>query len=206
MGNKNARGNAAQTRLSAAFFAEIANKQKIAADAAKALAAMSFDMNTLPTHPAITILGDKEIGIRIVKDTDMTKLIEVLPQYEAYVTKMAIEIHTPTPHSEVREMVANRLEKMKTLYGIIKKFRWANLDVNMYLDTYNFPQMKLAAGLWGLSRKNWKLTYEIRGFKGDYVKVTDYSEFGRRLSGVYKTEFLEQPKLSEPKLAQTQPK
>ncbi|KAF5873208.1 uncharacterized protein Bfra_008487 [Botrytis fragariae] len=197
MGNKNARGNAAQARPSAAFFAEIAEKQKIASDAAKALAAKPFDMTTLPAHPSLKILGDKEIGIRIAKDTDMTTLLQVLPHYEAHVTKMAIEIHTPTPHFEAREKVVNRLEKMKTFYAIINKFRWTHLDVNMYLDTYNFPQMKLAAGLWGLSRKNWKLTYEVRGFEGDYVKVTDYSEFGRRLSGVYKTEFLEQPKLSQ---------
>ncbi|KAF7889499.1 uncharacterized protein EAF02_001914 [Botrytis sinoallii] len=168
-------------------------------------------MNTLPAHPAITILGDKEIGIRIVNGTDMTTLLQVLPHYEAHVTKMAIEIHTPTPHFEVREKVVNRLEKMKTFYAIINKFRWTYLDVNMYLDTYNFPQMKLAAGLWGLTRKNWKLTYELRGFEGDYVKVTDYSEFGRRLSGVYKTEFLNQPKSprskpAQPKLAHSQPK
>ncbi|TEY47721.1 hypothetical protein BOTCAL_0301g00120 [Botryotinia calthae] len=197
MGNKNARGNAAQARPSTAMFAELARKQQIATDTARALVDAPFDMSTLPTYPAVVILGNSEIGVRITKDTDMPALLVVLPQYQAHVNKIAIEIHTPPPHFETREKVANRLEMIKTFYNIIDKFKWANLDVNVFLDTYNFPQMKLAAGLWGLKRKHWKLTYEVHGFEGDYVNVTDGSEFGRRLAGVHKREFLNQPKVPE---------
>ncbi|THV47202.1 hypothetical protein BGAL_0328g00150 [Botrytis galanthina] len=221
MGNKNARGSAAQARPSTAMFAELARKQQIATDAAQALAATPFDMSTLPVHPAIVILGGNEIGVRITKDTDMPALLTVLPNYEAHVNKIALEIHTPPPHFESREKVADRLEMMKSFYNIINKFKWANLDVNVFLDTYNFPQMKLAAGLWGLNRKHWKLTYEVHGYEGDYVKVTDVSEFGRRLAGVYKKEYLNLPKvtksestqsnsaqsdLTKSKTSQTQPK
>ncbi|KAF7911571.1 hypothetical protein BELL_0087g00220 [Botrytis elliptica] len=195
MGNKNARGSAAQARPSTAMFAELARKQQIETDAAQALAATPFDMSTLPAHPAIVILGDSEIGVRITKDTNMPALLTVLPNYEAHVNKIAVEIHTPPPHFESREKVGGRLEMMKAFYNIINKFKWSNLDVNVFLDTYNFPQMKLAAGLWGLKRKHWKLTYEVQGYEGDYVKVTDGSEFGRRLAGVYKREYLNLPKV-----------
>ncbi|KAK6592773.1 hypothetical protein ACHAPC_008176 [Botrytis cinerea] len=204
MGAKNARGTAANVRPSAAMFAEIARKQQVASDiaqAAKVLAAQPFDLSTLASHPAIVVLGVNEIGIRIDKNTDMKTLLEVLPQYQPHVKNMAIEIHTPAPHREAREKVTSRLESMKSFYDVINGFKWIHLDANVFLDTYNFPQMKLAAGLWGLNRKSWKLTYEIHGFEGDYVKVTDGSEFGRRLSGVYKKEFLNEPK--EPKEAKT---
>ncbi|TGO38372.1 hypothetical protein BHYA_0076g00230 [Botrytis hyacinthi] len=216
MGNKNARGSTAQARPSTAMFAELARKQQIATDAAQAPAATPFDMSTLPAHPAIVILGDSEIGVRITKDVNMPALLTVLPNYEAHVNKIAIEIHTPPPHFESREKVADRLEMMKAFYNIINKFKWANLDVNVFLDTYNFPQMKLAAGLWGLKRKHWKLTYEVHEYEGDYVKVTDGSEFGRRLAGVYKKEYLSLSKVTKSestqsgstksKTSQTQPK
>ncbi|KAF7898652.1 hypothetical protein EAF00_005098 [Botryotinia globosa] len=197
MGNKNARGSAAQARPSTAMFAELARKQQIATDAAQALATAPFDMSTLPAHPAILILGDSEIGLRITKDTNMPALLTVLPNYEAHVNKIALEIHTPPPHFESHEKVADRLEMMKAFYNIINEFKWANLDVNVFLDKYNFPQMKLAAGLWGLKHKHWKLTYEVHGYEGDYVKVTDGSEFGRRLAGVYKKEYLNLPKVTQ---------
>ncbi|TGO51842.1 hypothetical protein BCON_0153g00080 [Botryotinia convoluta] len=196
MGAPNTRGSAANVRPSAAIFAEIARQKQVAANAAKAaqaLAAQPFDLSTLPSHPAIVVLGVNEIGIRINKDTNMKTLLE----YEPHVKNMAIEIHIPPPHMEAREKVAGRLESMKKFYDAINKFKWIHLDANVFLDTYNFPQMKLAAGLWGLNRKSWKLTFEVHGFEGDYVKVTDGSEFGRRLSGVYKKEFLNQAK--EPK-------
>ncbi|TGO10753.1 hypothetical protein BTUL_0126g00060 [Botrytis tulipae] len=196
MGAPNARGSAANVRPSAAIFAEIARQKQVAADAAQALAAQPFDLSTLPSHPALVVLGVNEIGIRINKDTNMKTLLEVLPQYEPHVKNMAIEIHTP-PHMETHEKVAGRLESMKKFYDAINRFKWIHLDTNVFLDTYSFPQMKLAAGLWGLNRKSWKLTFEVRGSEGDYVKVTDGSEFGRRLSGVYKKEFLNEPK--EPK-------
>ncbi|TGO23548.1 hypothetical protein BPAE_0129g00320 [Botrytis paeoniae] len=160
-------------------------------------------MSTLPAHPAIVILGDSEIGVRITKDTNMPVLLTVLLKYEAHVNKIAIEIHTPPPHFESREKVTGRLEMMKAFYNIINKFKWTNLDVNVFLDTYNFPQMKLAAGLWGLKRKHWKLTYEVHGYEGDYVKVTDGSEFGRRLAGVYKREYLNLPKVTKSESTQS---
>ncbi|KAF7954622.1 hypothetical protein EAE96_005741 [Botrytis aclada] len=203
MGNKNARGSAAQARPSAAMFAELAPQQQIATHAAHAVAATPFDMSTLPAHPAIVIIGDSEIGVRITKDTNMPALLAVLPGYEAHVNKMAIEIYTPPPHLETRAKVADRLNMMKAFYNIINKFKWTNLDVNVFLDTYNFPQMKLAAGLWGLKRKHWKLTYEVHGYEGDYVKVTDGSEFGRRLAGVYKREFLNLPKVTKSESTQS---
>ncbi|KAF7870599.1 hypothetical protein EAF04_004343 [Stromatinia cepivora] len=124
----------------------------------------------------------------------MKTLLGVLPHYEISVRKMAIEIHSPTPHFDTRYKVTSRLEMMKTFYGIIDNFKWTKLDVNMFLDTHNFPQMKLAAGLWGLKRNDWKLTYEVYGFEGGYIKVTRGTEFGRRLSGVYKKEFLAETK------------
>ncbi|TEY47723.1 hypothetical protein BOTCAL_0301g00140 [Botryotinia calthae] len=158
------------------------------------------DLNTLTQHPAITIIDNKEISISIElcpftddKPTDMLALRAALPEYKS-IKKLTIKIHAPLPRTEPKEWYNNRVSCTKKLFAIIDTFDLYKLKVTMSIDGCNFPQMKLAATIHGLKFKKWQLYYQVYDeatkSEGDEIKISRGSEYGLRLRGVCKKEFL----------------
>lgn len=160
------------------------------------------ELKTLTQHPAITIINNKEISIHVEMCdyldqplTDIPTLVDALREYGS-IKKLSMKIHAPWPHTESKEWHKYRVNSTKSLFAIINRFNLYKLKVTMSVDTCNFPQMKLAAGIHALRFKKWELYYqvydEVKEYEDDPIKIFRGSEYDRRLWGVYKKEFLAQ--------------
>ncbi|KAA8569111.1 hypothetical protein EYC84_000781 [Monilinia fructicola] len=194
MGNKNLRGDSATARPSTEYFRLKAEKE--AQDKADMLASLDVDLSLLPTHPALVIFDNNSIGIHIdqykrTKDepTNMDTLVETISAYAPHVKSIDMNIHAPFPHHESMDVQSRRTKCFKKLFVEINKFKLESLHLCMLLDEHKFPQMKLAAGIMGLSFKEWTLMYEVLGVS-EYFPVERGSEFDLRLRGVFNKEVL----------------
>ncbi|KAF7952501.1 uncharacterized protein EAE97_001998 [Botrytis byssoidea] len=186
----------------AAFFKKDKTTNPFLVAAAKHKPQPIVDLNELTEHPAIAILGDKEITIYIemcknmdTAPTDMVALRTALADYKT-IKKLSIKIHAPWPHSESKETYNIRVSSMKKLFAIIDGFNLYKLKVTMSVDKVNFPQMKLGAAIHGLRFKKWQLFYqvfdEVNDIEKDPIQIFRGSEYDLRLRGVWKKEFLTQ--------------
>ncbi|RAL59136.1 hypothetical protein DID88_006692 [Monilinia fructigena] len=199
MGNKNCRGNRAIARPSTEYFRQLKLKEEEEEKAKAALIATpapEIDLSLLPNHPALIIFDNKSIGIHIdqckgmkEQPTNMDTLIETISAYAPYVTSIDINIHAPFPHRESMDVQKRRTQCFAKLFVEINKFKLVSLHLCMLLDENKFPQMKLAAGIMGLSFKGWTLMYEALGVF-QFFPVRRGSEFDLRLRGVFKKEVI----------------
>ncbi|KAB8294806.1 hypothetical protein EYC80_006767 [Monilinia laxa] len=195
MGNKNCRGNPAIARPSTEYYRQLKLKEE-EEEKAKAAPAPEIDLSILPTHPALIIFDNRSIGIHIdqgkgmkEQPTNLGTLIEIISAYAPYVTSIDINIHAPFPHRESMDVQKRRTQCFRKLFVEINKFKLVSLHLCMLLDEHKFPQMKLAAGIMGLSFKGWTLMYEVLGVF-QYFPVERGSEFDLRLRGVFKKEVI----------------
>ncbi|QSZ34867.1 hypothetical protein DSL72_007726 [Monilinia vaccinii-corymbosi] len=196
MDNEVCRGNGAIAQPSTEDLKQLELKAAEEAKAQDTIQALEFDLNLLPIHPALIIFDKNSIGIHIdqcksskEKPTNVGTLIKAISAYAPYVQSIDMNIHAPYPYDEPIMVQKRRTRCFQKLFAEINNFKLVSLHLCMILDKDEFPQMKLAAGIMGLSFQDWTLTYEVRGV-GVYIPVPRGSGFDLRLRGVFKKEVL----------------
>ncbi|QSZ37454.1 hypothetical protein DSL72_008550 [Monilinia vaccinii-corymbosi] len=212
MGDKNNRGSTHTIKRAQAFAQKkfLAQKEKqlaeqkkagcmIAAEAAMKKRALEFDFSTLRQHPVLTIEKTDD-NVQMILNLDFFQsesvpgigaLLDVLTDYAAIISNVTILIKAPKHHFDI-STYHSRAKNVMKLIRKLNTFNLIQLEVITLLDSRgSFEQLKLAAAAYGLKLYDWTLAYEIRGRKGKW-EVQLGSTLERRLSGVYRREFLTQ--------------
>ncbi|KAF7908236.1 uncharacterized protein EAF01_003991 [Botrytis porri] len=149
-------------------------------------------------HPAMVLTGNILTltidycgpGSPIEKSTSMKSLLTILPDYAPYVKILQLSIHAGIPHMEPPSIYTSRIADMKSIVGEINKFKkLEQVRIRMLVDYCSFPQMKLAAAMFGVRQEVQRtLQYVVRG--EEPVRVEVENDTMRRLNGVWRKEFL----------------
>ncbi|KAF7889493.1 uncharacterized protein EAF02_001908 [Botrytis sinoallii] len=152
----------------------------------------------ITTHPNIVLTGNILTltidycapGSPIEKSTSMESLLSILPDYAPYVKILQLSIHAGIPHMEPPSVYISHVADVKSIVGVVNKFKkLEQVRVRMLIDYCSFPQMKLAAAMFGLRQDVQRiLQYVVKG--GGPVKVEQEDDTMRRLNGVWRKEFL----------------
>ncbi|TEY59649.1 hypothetical protein BOTCAL_0189g00020 [Botryotinia calthae] len=124
------------------------------------------------------------------KSTSMNSLLAILPDYAPYAKILQLSIHAGIPHMEPQSVHTAHIQDMKSIVGEVNKFKKLEVvRVRMLIDYYSFPQMKLAAAMFGLRKEVQRsLQYVVRG--EEPVRIEQEDDMIRRLYGVWRKEFL----------------
>ncbi|KAF7920768.1 uncharacterized protein EAE98_008797 [Botrytis deweyae] len=152
----------------------------------------------ITAHPNIVLTGNILTltidycapGSPIEKSTSMESLLSILPDYAPYVKILQLSIHAGIPHMEPPSVYISHVADVKSIVGVVNKFKkLEQVRVRMLIDYCSFPQMKLAAAMFGLRQDVQRiLQYVVKG-EGP-VKVEQEDDTMRRLNGVWRKEFL----------------
>ncbi|TEY57653.1 hypothetical protein BOTCAL_0210g00140 [Botryotinia calthae] len=130
------------------------------------------------------------INLNFVADppTDMMALMKVLPEYSRAINKVQVKLIQPIQHGS-RAIYNQRVQNMNKLIEQLDVFPLTELNVLVDVNSYdNFQQFKLAAAFHGLYIEDWTMEYQIMA-GSDRYPIDKYSSYGKRLRGVYRTEF-----------------
>ncbi|KAK6612615.1 hypothetical protein ACHAPC_008790 [Botrytis cinerea] len=133
------------------------------------------------------------INLNFVADppTDMMALMQVLPEYSRAINKVQVKLIQPIQHGS-RAIYNQRVENMNKLVEQLDTFPLTELNVLVDVNSADsFQQFKLAAAFHGLYMDDWTMEYQIMA-GSDRYPVDRYSSYGKRLRGVYRTEFCNQ--------------
>ncbi|TGO54537.1 hypothetical protein BOTNAR_0265g00200 [Botryotinia narcissicola] len=152
----------------------------------------------ITAHPNIALTGNILTltidycgpGSPIAKSTSMQSLLSILPDYAPYVKILQLSIHAGIPHMEPPSVYISHIADMKSIVGEVNKFKkLEQVRVRMLVDYCSFPQIKLAAAMFGLRQDVQRtLQYVVKG--GEPVGLNQDDDTMRRLSGVWRKEFL----------------
>ncbi|TGO34665.1 hypothetical protein BHYA_0187g00150 [Botrytis hyacinthi] len=188
--------NKLQLEKKAAEEEKLADK-KITEENAKKMAA-TIQFECIQKHYALVLKqnGDYKqlvIDLNFLADppTDMLALMKVLPEYSAVITKVQVKLIQPMQHGS-RAVYNQRVQNMNKLIEQLNTFPLTELNVLVDVDSYdNFHQFKLAAAFNGLNFEDWTMDFQIMAGSERYP-INQYSSYGKRLRGVYRTEFCNQ--------------
>ncbi|TGO07916.1 hypothetical protein BTUL_0237g00130 [Botrytis tulipae] len=191
---KKAAWNKLQLEKKAAEEKKLADK-KITEENAKKVAA-TIQYECIQKHYAIVLRenGDEKklfIDLNFIADppTDMMALMKVLPEYASSITKVHIKMIQPMQHGS-RAVYQQRVNNMNKFVEQLNSFALTELDILVDIDNENnFQQLKLAAAFNGLKFQDWCLEYQIMT-SSEHYPIERYSSYGKRVRGVYRTEFL----------------
>ncbi|KAF7943728.1 uncharacterized protein EAE97_005798 [Botrytis byssoidea] len=172
---------------------KLADKKAIEDDARKIAATMHFDC--IQKHYALVLKenGEKKqlvITLNFIADppTDMLALMKVLPEYSPAITHVQIKLLAPVQHGS-RQNYHQRVQNMNKLMNHLNFFNLTELEVLIDIDSEDsFPQLKLAAAVYGLNFQDWTMAYQVMGGIHHYP-IDRYSSYGKRLRGVHRAEF-----------------
>ncbi|KAF7954629.1 hypothetical protein EAE96_005748 [Botrytis aclada] len=113
----------------------------------------------ITAHPGMVLTGNILTliidycgpGTPTEKTTSMESLLSILPDYAPYVKILQLSIHAGIPHTEPPAIYTSHIADMKKLVGEINKFKkLEQVRMRMLVDHLSFPQMKLAAAMFGV--------------------------------------------------------
>ncbi|TEY61279.1 hypothetical protein BOTCAL_0171g00030 [Botryotinia calthae] len=200
MGCKNNRGRAEVPRAATVYSENKALAEKQRVENLKLEKEKSEQLiQAIHQHDSMAIeqIGDTKqliIDIDFVNIgfiVDMPSLLKALPMYAAFIFDVKIRLYAPAKHRS-RAIYQNRIANLKKMVEVLNNFNIKKLKVITGLNNNDFYQMKLAAFVHGLNFQRWTMTSHMFDQQGETVaraKVTRGSSYGRRLRGVYKTEF-----------------
>lgn len=155
------------------------------------------ELSKIVAHPGLSLAGNI-LTIKIdycasipepEKLESVRNLLSILPNYATYTQIIQLSIQSGIPHQEDPSVYQSHIKDMKAIVNEVNK--WEKLQqvrVRTLIDYYNFPQIKLAAAMFGLRKGvKWNLTYVEKGYMP--VLVQQGEGFMARLVGVWKREF-----------------
>ncbi|EMR80924.1 hypothetical protein ACHAPC_008191 [Botrytis cinerea] len=152
----------------------------------------------IKAHPNIVLTGNILTltidycapGSPIEKSTSMKSLLAILPDYTPYAKILQLSIHAGIPHMEPQSVHTAHIQDMKSIVGEVNKFKKLEVvRVRMLIDHCSFPQMKLAAAMFGLRKEVQRnLQYVVKG--EEPVRIEQEDDMMKRLFGVWRKEFL----------------
>ncbi|KAF7919641.1 hypothetical protein BELL_0314g00130 [Botrytis elliptica] len=185
-----------QWEKKAAEEKKLADKKITEENAKKVAATIQFEC--IQKHYALVLKqngDDKQlvIDLNFIADppTDMLALMKVLPEYSAAITKVQVKLIQPMQHGS-RAIYNQRVQNMNKLIEQLNTFPLTELNVLVDVNSHeNFHQFKLAAAFNGLNFEDWTMDFQIMAGPNRY-SIDPYSSYGKRLRGVYRTEFCNQ--------------
>ena len=153
-------------------------------------------VNEIEQHPSMSFTG----GILTVtidycakktqeeKDALMASLFNTLPSYAHWAKIIQIAIRPGVPHKDPAGVYLSHVKDMKFIIEQLNNFRMVDeVRMRIWIEYWNFPQLKLGAGLYGLKDKMSTFGYVVEG--NEPVRVSPRSHMMTRLEGVYRKEF-----------------
>lgn len=205
MGIQNSRGGtpiAGDTQQDVKIKVEEAGIQQL--EEQKILArkqAFGFNYDNLPKHSELSITKNMQakivkltITVDFVHSDKMASFVDLLTETSKFfklIRNVELRLIAPMSH-ESPEIYGVRVWNMMRMINCLNRFDLDEFQCVVVLDhADSFPQMKLAAAVFGLDFEGWTMVTEILGVEGQCNVDLDYQTlWGRRLALLYKIDNL----------------